>query len=214
MEFRAESRSRLYFDQYLYGIRCYVPDALFLRQLDHNYIDELTLYRNTRAVSPWNRERISEAQVERLHQLCDLLQSSIRPFKKICHVDHLYLYSNDMAFLATVAVHPAVCYRWAGWAQVDQPAGVVLKKDSPFGFRTFFRERYLDSCEFQALTNFLEPRLSRYWPSPAMRRQIFGSHRRYVRSYYFVDHYDQGDLLLLNLAVPDLIRKTMPIQTK
>jgi hypothetical protein len=47
-----------------------------------------------------------------------------------------------------------------------------------------------------------------------MRREVMEHHRRCIRSYYFVDHHDLNDLLMLSLAVPDLIRKTMPIKAK
>jgi hypothetical protein len=214
MEFRPESRSSLYFNRYLCGIRCYVPDVCVLRQLDHNAIDEMVLYRNTCIGFPWNRHRIDEDRVKRMHQLCDLLLASTDPFKKICQIDYLYLYSNDPVFLTTVISQTNVVCLWAGKVTLDRPAGVVIKKRSRYGFRTFFRERYLDPRESQTLKNFLESNADRYRPSQSLQQHIFKSRQHYIRNYYFVDHYDQGDLILLSLAVPGLIRKTMPIQTK
>jgi hypothetical protein len=34
----------------------------------------------------------------------------------------------------------------------------------------------------------------------------------YISNGFFVDHHDQQDVLLLNIAMPNAVRKTLPIQ--
>lgn len=213
IEINQQSRCRLYYDRYRYGICLYVPHAGLLRQLDHDMIDEVIDYRNQRN-GRWDLYKITSNQGENLHQLCDVLLSAPESMKKICYSNHVYLYSNDLNFLESISAHSAVVHLWTGEAIVDQPSGVIVKKNSVFRFRTFFCERYLSQQDMAALTNFLQQRTDRYCASPTVRNLVLAGRRRYLRSYYFVDHRDQNDLLLLSLAIPDLIRKTVPIQTK
>jgi hypothetical protein len=214
MEFKPQSRSSLYYDQYLYGIRCNIKDVSLLRELDHDLINDIVEYRNNRVTPPWNRSVISTEQVQYLHEICQLLNNTEEQFKKICYTNHLYIYANSVDLLSSIVNHPAVRHCQAHRVVLDRPTGVVVKQNSPYHHRTFFRERWLELNEISVLYNFLESRLDRYWPSPSMRREIMEHQRRYIRSYYFVDHHDLNDLLMLNLAVPDLIRKTMPIKAK
>lgn len=213
MEFESESRNRLYHNRYEYGVCLYVPYAGFLRQLDHDVLDDLISYRNNRQ-GRWSLPMVTSEQSEKLHQLCDALCEATESIKKICYSNHLYLYSNDLSFLIRMRDHPSVIHLWSGRAVVDQPSGVIIKKNSPYKFRTFFYERYLSTQELSTLTGFLDSRRDRYRASPTVSSMVLNGQRRYLRNYYFIDHRDHNDLLLLNLAMPDLIRKTIPIVTK
>lgn len=213
MKFNPEFRNSLYFGHYRFGIRCYVPDANLLRCLDHDMIDEVISYRNSKAVTKWQKYHITESQAKNIHDLCDALLNTGVEYKKICHPDHLNLYSDDDSFLHGIAAHPGVLHCWAGEAQVTYPKGAVCHDKPTHGLRAYLKEGIVDDNKIQNLKNFFATYKERYRVSPAFAKVLRHS-RRYIRSYYFIDILDQNDLLLLSLVSPELLRKTMPIVAK
>jgi hypothetical protein len=88
---------------------------------------------------------------------------------------------------------------------------VVLLAKSNYQWRTYFRDRWYNQNEVEVLSKFLLSRSQQFRTTPywanKMRRKYM-----YISSGFFVDHHDQQDVLLLNIAIPNAVRKTLPIQ--
>jgi hypothetical protein len=122
----------------------------------------------------------------------------------------MYLYTNnpeDFQDLNGVA-GSVVC----GCTQVNlclQPDAVTLKSPT-HSYRTFFRERWLKDHETRRLREYFQARADQFRFSPGFRMLINGQ-RMWLMGNYFVDHNEPNADFLINMAMPGVVKKTLPI---
>ena len=132
--------------------------------------------------------------------------------KQIIHSHSIHVYANDPAVLQRL-VRAGDDYVWGArfqQAQLTLPADVVQLKESQYQYRTYFKERYNNT---ESLRKFLKDRTDcfGYTREFGLRLRDF---KFYVQRHHFVDHHSASDALMLNLVCADVVRKTLPIQTK
>jgi len=104
MLFRTDSRGRLYYNQYQYSVSFALPGAHRVR----NYKDEDTIVASVRhynfsiGTRSWQNP-ILASQLENLVTISQLLKTSSEPYKHISSYDQIYIYTNDVALLETIA---------------------------------------------------------------------------------------------------------------
>ena len=213
---RTDSRSRLYYNQYQYSVNFALPGAHRVR----NYKDEDTILASVRLYNlnigtrSWQNP-ILAGQIENLVTISRLLKTSAEPYKHISNYDWIYIYTNDVALLETIAQSPAVIDARYSQAVVDCPSDVVVLKQSKYQYRTYFKSKLVSTEASVQVRKFLLDRSDCYRFTPGVKWMLQQQHRRmYFRDYYFVDHNDPKDVLMLALVCPGIVRKTMPIQTK
>lgn len=224
MQFKKESRSQLYYGQYRYGLRAFVREANLLKWHDHAKIDSIIAIRNRQYLKEyiysWRISRSVQSETaQHIHEICDILMQTHADYKKICNFDHLMVYTNDMDLLSQLTSHPGVLHWWGGKAEIDRPQGVLMRCNPKWHLRSYFREQLLDRDQSRKLNEFVSIRADRYRLNPSLRSQITQDKhdqwpKVYIRPYYFIDHVDESDKLLLSLTMPGLIKKTLPIQAK
>lgn len=215
MLFRTDSRSRLYYNQYRYSVSFTLPGAYRVR----NYKNEDTIiasvrhYNSNTVTMTWG-DPISDVQLANLVTVSRLLKTSSEPHKHISGYNWMYIYTNDVALLETIDQSPAVTDAKYSQAVVDLPSDVVVLKRSKYQYRTYFKSTSISTESSTRVRNFLLDRTDCYRFTPGLRYMLQTRQQMYFRDYYFVDHHDPGDMLMLAMVCPGIVRKTMPIQTK
>jgi hypothetical protein len=215
MLFRTDSRGRLYYNQYQYSVSFALPGAHRVR----NYKDVDTILASVRLYNlnigtrSWQNP-ILASQLENLVTISQLLQTSAEPYKHISSYDQIYIYTNDVALLETISQSPAVTDAKYSQAVVDLPSDVVVLKRSKYQYRTYFTSKLISTESSTRVSNFLLDRTDCYRFTPGLKHMLQTRKQMYFREYYFVDHNGPGDMLMLAMVCPGVVRKTMPIQTK
>jgi len=211
-----EQRSEPYYKQYYHCLIWWIPEGNMMRLVDHKSIDNNIYWRNT-YLQNWRssgtRTVISDRDQERLHQVCDLLLAIKNPFKKVVCNNTMWFYTNTPEDFEAVVACPGTKLVDHKQADVCLPADCVVLNNPQHKFRTYFRERYLDESQRELIKKYFITRADQFRPSPGFKMLLNGK-RMWIPSNYFVDHNDEKDPLFINLACPQLVRKTLPIQAR
>ena len=187
-----------------------------MRLVDHKSIDNNIYWRNT-YLQNWRssgtRTVISDRDQERLHEVCDFLLAIKNPFKKVVCNNTMWFYTNTPEDFRAVVACPGTKLVERKQADVCLPTDCVVLNNPQHRFRTYFRERYLDESQRELIKKYFITRADQFRPSPGFKMLLNGK-RMWIPSNYFVDHNDEKDALFINLACPQLVRKTLPIQAR
>jgi hypothetical protein len=89
----------------------------------------------------------------------------------------------------------------------------VQLRQSQHQFRSWFRERSYTPEERRLMCDFLMSRKEYFRITPALKKRLTGqSVFNQPTGYDFVDHDSEHDVLMLNMVVPNCIKKTLPIE--
>ena len=211
-----EQRSEPYYKQYYHCLIWWIPEGNMMRLVDHKSIDNNIYWRNT-YLQNWRssgtRTVISDRDQERLHEVCDLLLAIKNPFKKVVCNNTMWFYTNTPEDFRAVVACPGTKLVERKQADVCLPTDCVVLNNPQHKFRTYFRERYLDESQRELIKKYFITRADQFRPSPGFKMLLNGK-RMWIPSNYFVDHNDEKDPLFINLACPQLVRKTLPIQAR
>ena len=203
-------RSTLYFHKWEYVILLLLPEASFLRVLAHKNIDQSITYRNQWIASRRGRDPISSDTREILHDACDYLLTRAHPFKKVVCGNGLWLYTNNPEDFADISAIPTGEILYINQALVNMTPDAVTLKNPRHAFRTYFRERWLSNDDLSILRRYFATRTDMFRQGPGFANLIKGR-RMWLMSNYFVDHDEPRADFLINMAVPGIVRKTLPI---
>ena len=188
-----------------YRVRNYKNEDTIIASVRH--------YNSNTVTMTWG-DPISDVQLANLLAIGQLLKTSSEPHKHISGYDWMYIYTNDVALLETVSQSPAVTDAKYSQAVVDLPSDVVVLKHSKYQYRTYFKSKSISTESSTRVRNFLLDRTDCYRFTPGLKYMLQTRKQMYFRDYHFVDHHDPGDMLMLAMVCPGIVRKTMPIQTK
>ena len=211
-----DQRSEPYYKQYQHCLIWWIPEGNMMRQLTHKSIDTNIFWRNN-YLQNWRgsfgRTTITERDQERLHKVCDMLLAINNPFKKVVCNNTMWLYTNHPEDFAAVVACPGTKLIEHKQANVSLPADCIMLNTPKHKFRTFFRERFLDDAQRELIKKYFNTRAGQFRAGPGFKQLLNGS-RQWIASYYFVDHDDEKDALFINIACPQLVRKTLPIRAR
>lgn len=204
------ARSSLYFHKWQYVILFLLPEASFLRVLAHKNIDQSITYRNQWITSRNGRDPNSSDTREILHDACDYLLTRANPFKKVVCGNGLWLYTNNPEDFEDIASIPGGQVLYINQAEVTLTADAVTLKNPRHSFRTYFKERWLTNDELATLRRYFATRPTMFRQGPGFAKVVTGR-RMWVTTNHFVDHNEPNADFLINMAVPGIVRKTLPI---
>ena len=211
-----DQRSEPYYKQYHHCLVWWIPEGNMMRALNHKTIDSNVKWRNS-YLQTWGRNSVknlvTEQEVERLHAVCDKLLAVPNPYKKVVCNNTMWFYTNNPEDFDDIMSHEGTAVIDRKQADVSLPADCVLLNNPKHKFRTYFRERYLDDDQRKAIQRYFTTRAGQFRAGPGFKALLYG-HRLWTSSYYFVDHDDEKDALFINLACPQLVRKTLPIRAR
>jgi hypothetical protein len=154
-----------------------------------------------------------QLDAQRLLDLCDTINNITVPYKRMVYTDWQYFYTNDPGFFQILQRFPGVGYSYFQQAVVDRPRDVVMLKESNYQWRTYFRERAYNRDQLNTLSRFLLNRPQQFRVTDHWKRRLPGT-KFYITRSFFVDHHDEKDAMLLHMAIPGAVRKTVPILEK
>jgi hypothetical protein len=125
--------------------------------------------------------------------------------------DQIWIYANSLMFLNSFTQLPGVVWPAFSEAVIDRPLDTIRLRDSKHTRRTYLKEQAVSAEQRQRLRDFFNNYQDSIRLCPSLNRWIVYATGRRIFGYYFVDHDDDGWLLMLNLVHPGLIRKTMSI---
>lgn len=208
-------RDRLFFDQYQYSICFRVPEAGALRAKDSQEVLKNINWRNeSRRRYHFGNNMISDKNIEILLDMWSRLAVHLDKIKFSISFDRVYLYGNDLGLLKSLAVQDYTTVYYAQEALITKPKDVVVKRNSKFKMRSYFKERSIEQHEQDLLRNFLFSRQESYGISNSFKGHLLKTKWFYLMRHNYIDHNSLADLTMLSLVMPGLIRKTVPIQAK
>ena len=209
MKFKTVERNQLFFGQYQYCISFFLKNVSVLRDLDPIKILRSIQYRNQWAPSVISK-KITEEEQHELIQVCDYLLARSHAFKRTVSTHMMYLYTNNPEdFKNLNDVGGLVVSNCTQVFVTLQPNAVTLKNPA-HSYRTFFRERWLRDHELQNIREYFRARADQFRLSPGFQMLVEGR-RMWLMGNYFVDHNEPQADFLINMAVPGIVKKTLPI---
>ena len=211
IDFKYVSRDSLYYDQYKYAMDFRLEEVGRWRRLFK--------YSNTKDVKDFV-ERMPE--YADLGEVAMLLRADKDAHKSIIYGSWVYVYTNDLTLVKDLAALSYVT-RTAKYNQcvVDRAKGVVVLEKTQHQYRTYLRGKYFDDVERDRFIQFFANRPDYFRITPSLQSRLIGDRGRvfnfrhfYTNDWNFIDHHDINDALMLNLVLPGIVRKTVPIQTK
>jgi hypothetical protein len=153
--------------------------------------------------------KITDATVENLHTLAEVLITASVGFKLVVSSFTSYLYTNDLALIDRVSKLPGVSNLEYSQAVVNRPKNTIQLRDPRHQWRSYFKIGKLTTEQKTQLVNFLASQ-SDIRISPALTQWIDLKFTR-TQDYFFVDYNTVSWLTMLSLVTPGLIRKTLQI---
>ena len=211
IDFKYVSRGSLYYDQYEY--------AMDFRLEEVGRWRGLFKYSNTKDIKDF---------VERMPEYSDvgevamLLAADKDAHKSIIYGSWVYVYTNNLTLLKDLAALSYIT-RTAKYNQcvVDRAKDVVVLEKTQHQYRTYLRGKYFNDIERDRFIQFFANRPDYFRITPGLQSRLIGDDGRmfhykhfYTNDWNFIDHHDINDALMLNLVLPGIVRKTVPIQTK
>ena len=204
------ARSTLYFHAWRYVILFHLPEASFLRDLRHEKIDQTIRYRNEWISRRGGAKHVSPTEQQILHDACDYLLTRSHPYKKVVCGNGIWLYTNNPEDFEDIAIIPTGRILYINQAEVTLTPDAVTLKHPRHAFRTYFRERWLTNDELSTLRRYFDTRRDMFRLGPGFAKLVQGR-RMWVAGNHFVDHNEPSADFLINMAVPGIVRKTLPI---
>jgi hypothetical protein len=210
MKFKTVERNQLFFGQYRYCISFFLKNASVLRDLDPIKILRSIQYRNQWAPTSNYRQRITQEEQHELIQVCDYLLARPNPFKRTVSTHAMYLYTNHPADFKNLNGVGGLVVTNCTQVNVSLQPDAVTLKNPAHSYRTFFRERWLRDHELRNLREYFRARADQFRLSPGFQMLVEGR-RMWLMGNYFVDHNEPQADFLINMAVPGIVKKTLPI---
>jgi hypothetical protein len=120
------------------------------------------------------------------------------------------LYTNNLEDFADITSIPGGEILYINQAEVTLNPNAVTLKNPRHAFRTYFRERWLSNDDLSILRRYFDTRRDMFRLGPGFSNLVIGR-RMWLMSNYFVDHDEPNADFLINMAVPGIVRKTLPI---
>jgi hypothetical protein len=129
--------------------------------------------------------------------------------------NNMFVYTNDADDYERIQKIPHVTAGSYREALVTQPAGVLLRRNPKYLYRSYFREKRMEPDRNQEFLQFVLSRGDYFNLDFATRHRLgSGRHRYPFCRHSYIEHNSPLDLTMLEMVIPGAIRQTMPIQAK
>ena len=214
IKLKIEQRQRLYYQQYRYAIELIYDGFEFLDRLEP---EEVLNQHGRRSQYSWRRQ-LQTIPIDQLllvaTELADVEQK--HPDAKAVNSWHTrFYYTNSDTLVYRLACVPEVQIRSYRQADVCLPDGVIIRKNNPYQYRTYFRERKIDparGAEFLAAVRKYGDYFS--LNNSTQLRLAMNRHHYPFSRHSYVDHHSEHDRVMLEMMLPGYLGRTLPIQAK
>jgi hypothetical protein len=149
-------------------------------------------------------------KLELLYKLAELLKLYQTEIKLTVSGNCGYVYTNNVQLLLSVITNFSQHVRQLRHACIVRPKNTVSLRNSLHQYRTYFREKSINQTEKQQLLTFLQTQ-TEWRVSKALLKRLSRFSPMWMSRSYFVDHNTESEVMMLNLIVPGILQKTMPV---
>jgi hypothetical protein len=216
LSLKTEQRQRLYYHQYRYAIELnYTGFEVMNRIEPESVINE---YHRRRSYS-WRAAEWHQSKLDELILVASELEKIEQRYAgqfKVTNSWHTrFYYTNSDLLIFPLERVPEIAVVNYREAVASLPDGVVLRKNNPYQFRTYFRERKIDP---ERGVEFLEAvrKYDDYFnlnDTTRLRLAMRKYHYPFSRHSY-IDHHSEHDRVMLEMMLPGYLGRTLPIQAK
>jgi hypothetical protein len=153
---------------------------------------------------------ITDAMVEDLHELADVLIRTTSEFKIVTSVNTGWIYSNSLTLIKRLNNLACLYDKSLTEAHITRPKNTVVLDNPTHTHRSYFKTVKLTPEEKQNLTNFLTNQREFLRSSPSLIEWSENPFHR-LQDYFFIDHTGESWLVMLALVKSGIIRKTVNI---
>jgi hypothetical protein len=216
LSLKTQQRQRLYYHQYRYAIELNYRGFEFMDRIEpESVINQF----NRRKSYSWRSHDVHMAKLDELVLVASELEKIEQQYAgqfKVTNSWHTRFYytNNDLLIVALQRV-PEITVVDYREAVASLPDGVILRKNNPYQYRTYFRERKIDP---ERGVEFLEAvrKYGDYFnmnDTTRMRLAMKRYHYPFSRHSY-IDHHSEHDRVMLEMMLPGYLGRTLPIQAK
>jgi len=209
MKFKKIAKNSLFYNQYKYCITWHLPHAHMLRQTSMPSLLERLYIRNSN-VHLYYKSPVKDHEQEALIETCEYLNSQPNPFRKSVNSSTMWIYTNHPDDFKHLGAIEGSRVEYCTEADVCLQPGVVTLNNPQHQYRTYFKDRWLSREQLASVVRYFSTRSDQFRMAPSFQDLVAGR-RMWMTSNHFVDHNEPGAELLINLACPGLVRKTLPI---
>lgn len=155
-------------------------------------------------------------KVFRYNKLLNFFTQNRETSKLVLGYNCAYFYTSELSHVNQLLAHDGVFFLQLLKTDIDRPRDTVVLQQSDYTNRTYFRSCLLDDQQKHQVRNFLVSQQNirlcpslRDWVDGNYLSLFWGNH---IRRYYFVDHNEQGCILMLSMIAPHMVRKTVKIK--
>ena len=189
-------------------------------ELDHERVDDIldlreTLWHRSRNINfggSWRTakyNKITPTIREQLHNACDYFLAHGTDVKLNVLQDQIYIYTNQYAMRDDL-VKLGFAIDQVTTVKVNRPIDTVRSNDKNSILRCYFKQAELTEQEQENFTHFLENNKGQCRPSRAVEYFIERGDNL-LRNYFFIDFKTESLISALELMIPNLVRKIVPI---
>jgi hypothetical protein len=210
---KTEQRQRLYYQKYRYAIELSWQGFEYLNRLDLEWV---TRRYDQQVRYSWKTTYITQEQVVAVAHWLDNWERQHSDTKAVNSWYTRFYYTNDAGDIHSLAQCPEV--RVVGFRQADVclTDGVLIRKNNPFRYRTYFRERRLqDPTQGPAFLEKINAYGDYFGLNPTTRIRLgLGRHVYPFTRHSYIDHNSESDRVMLEMILPGFLGRTIAIQAK
>lgn len=204
-----EHRSRLYHNQYRYAVEMHYPGARYIGVLTPERV--VSQYNNMLQHS-WHTPEVELVNVLEVAQ--GLINLGPR-IKVTSSWNNMFVYTNDADDYGRIQKIPHATVGSYREALVTQPAGVLLRRNPKYLYRSYFREKKMDPDRNQEFLQFVLSRGDYFNLDFSTRMRLGSGRHRYPFSRHsYIEHNSSLDVTMIEMVLPGAIRQTLPIQNR
>ena len=205
----SEHRSRLYHNQYCYAVEMHYLGARYIGVLTP---ERVTSQYNNMLQHSWHTPEVELVNVLEVAQgLIDLGPK----IKLTSSWNNMFVYTNDADDYERIQKIPHIDMGSYREALVTQPAGVLLRRNPKYQYRSYFREKRMDPEQGQEFLQFVISRGDYFNLDYTTRMRLgLGRHRYPFARHSYIEHNSLLDVTMMEMVMPGAIRQTLPIQAK
>ena len=203
LTFQSEPRSHLYYNRWQLRGEFRMAEAWLLRDLDPVKL--------ARRIADRGKFRWRSEDIELVWQMQECMNNMQYPFSRWISWEWVCIYADHEEVFATL--DKCVDMRSLRRANITLPSDCVIKQNSSYNLRTYFREKKFDPDKKHSLLRYLLNNQNIYG-SNSLMRALRDEQCQWSRRYWYIDHQDPKDTLMLQMLVPGMIRQTLPIVAK
>ena len=218
-------RTSLWYGKFDHCLMFHLDEASALRSLNHAHIDRILEIRagwgrrmiTTNYGGSWRGDWVTLAITDQtrknLHDMCDFFQQEKSEHKIMITGNYVHVYTNDLDLLQRISALSFLSLDNMTLCSLDTVGepGTVYLKQARHQNRSYFRYIKQEPEQADHLRKFLAVQ-ENIRISPSLKdwmKRDSGT----LSEHFFIDHDDNGVLIMLALLNPRIIRKTLRIST-